>query len=227
GSRSIELSPLVVQWGPVAAITVAFVLTFFSWVGTFPGGMRVYTQSPWEALVGAGHNHSLGLTEWRELRPLIPANVLPMLPYLLCTIAAVALAWTERIGQYPDPAKLPPALGRWVPLVTRNVVLLTTGLATAALLLVWFQLISGFGLQTVIQERIDAEVAKLHDSLPANSIVPPAQIGAVVGSYSLGGTTARDAAVLAHLAAVLALAARMWLERRSPAKPLPRAVVHW
>src|SRR5262249_26778383 len=47
---TFKISPRVVRWiGPIALI-VLFVLTFFPWVGSYPGGIGAYTQNGWQTM---------------------------------------------------------------------------------------------------------------------------------------------------------------------------------
>src|SRR5205823_664998 len=50
---SVHVHPHVLPWVAVAAVLVMFVLSFFPWVGRYPGGVPFVTQSAWQAAFGA------------------------------------------------------------------------------------------------------------------------------------------------------------------------------
>src|SRR5579883_347174 len=50
--HGFTLDPRVLPWLPVFCLALCLVLSFFPWVGAYPGGYRVFSQTPWEAGVG-------------------------------------------------------------------------------------------------------------------------------------------------------------------------------
>jgi hypothetical protein len=52
GKFTIWLSPLYMQYVPAVALFLVFILTFFTWVGYYPGELTVDTQSAWQAAFG-------------------------------------------------------------------------------------------------------------------------------------------------------------------------------
>src|SRR5262245_50726978 len=48
-SFAIVLSPRVVAWLPAVCLTLALLLTFLSWVGSYFGDNPVYSQGPWRS----------------------------------------------------------------------------------------------------------------------------------------------------------------------------------
>ncbi|MBL8799658.1 MAG: hypothetical protein JNM56_37595, partial [Planctomycetia bacterium] len=51
--RSLNVNPRVVPWLAPLSLLAMFVLLFFSWVGMYPGGVGVVTQSGWQAAIGS------------------------------------------------------------------------------------------------------------------------------------------------------------------------------
>lgn len=52
GGMRFTVKQKVVRWlGPVGLVLLFF-LTFFNWVGAYPGGYAVYTQSGWQTMTG-------------------------------------------------------------------------------------------------------------------------------------------------------------------------------
>ena len=50
---TVSLSPRVLPWLAVGALVLVFVLTFFPWVGFYPGGITVTYQNAWQAAFGS------------------------------------------------------------------------------------------------------------------------------------------------------------------------------
>ena len=219
------------EWIAVGSLSLALVLTFFSWIGTFPGGVRVYTQTPWEAIVGTVSNQTLfpeSLDEVKLLKKLTPGNWLLLVPYVVALVAALKLAWLKRLGIHPKAASLPSWL-RWWPVVQNHQRTLMTGFAVAAFVLLVMQSWRGFGLDVAIQSRIDTETAAALAAQPKGKDMEPIpltpfQHGERIGHYSLSYTTALDLALLAQLIAAVSLAAGLWLDRRSPSAPSPQII---
>ena len=225
-SATLTLSPAWAAWVPAVALTGVLLLTFFPWVGTFPAGYRIFTQSPWQAVVGWIHPSGLleqALRERPALEAEVSSNWFLLVPYLVLLIVSVVLVWADRAGLSPDAAKAPRALA-WVPGIWPHRHALLTGLTAVGLVLVVIQVARGFGLQTAVEARIAAEVeaAKSVPNAPALAYVE----GERIGHYGLEGTTARNLALTLHGLAVAALFARLWLDGRGP-KPLPRLTAYW
>jgi hypothetical protein len=225
-SATAVLSPKVVAWVPAVSLTGVLVLTFFAWCGTFPAGYRLFTQTPWQAVFGWVSLHDKFPQPIKE-RPALEAEVASnwvfLVPYLGLLAAATAVAWADRANVTPNPATAPRALA-WVPGAWPHRHALLTGLAAVGLVLGVVQAARGFGLQTAVEARIAAAVAKAEAAPDAPAL--PYLEGEQIGHFGLGGTTARDVALTLHGLAVVALFARLWLDGRG-AKPLPRLTAQW
>lgn len=229
---ALTLSPQWVAWIAPAALSAVALLSFVGWVGAFPGGYRVFTQSPWQALFGWFSDHTLSEAAAREhveLYNLVRSNVVLMLPYLVLLIGALALVWADRLDWRPDPSRLPPA-ARWVASVWPIRRTVAAGFAAAALVLIVLQTARGFGLESAVEERVAQLAAKDREAraTPGEAAVPPSPflLGELAGRYSVAGTTARDVALFLHAIAVLGLFGQLWLDARGP-KPPPRLALHW
>jgi hypothetical protein len=53
GRFSVWISPRITQYVPAAALFVVLILTFARWVGYYPGGVWVASQSAWQAVGGS------------------------------------------------------------------------------------------------------------------------------------------------------------------------------
>src|SRR5271166_3874785 len=51
--RSCKLNRRVCEWLVPICMTLMFILTFFRWVGFYPGGNPAYTQNPWQMMIGS------------------------------------------------------------------------------------------------------------------------------------------------------------------------------
>jgi hypothetical protein len=199
-------------WLPAAALTAALVVSFLPWVGSFPGGVRVYTQTPWQAAVGTFTTAILpdGLTgDEAELRQAVRTNWW-LLPYLPLLPLAVLAAWAA--VAVPDP---PARLARVWPHRHRLVAAVAVVLAGLVLVQNW----QGFGLETANRRRATAKFADAAAAAGDNTneqVKVLVRTGYEANRLGVQGTTALDAGVLAHLLA--AAAATLGAAGR----PLPR-----
>jgi len=227
---SMTLNATVVQWLPVALFTGLLGLSFFSWVGLFPGGVRAYTQSPWGALTGSFTTDYFSeevIKLEAPLKKIIRSNFLWMLLYLLSLVAALALSWADRLLGLAAWTVWPPPL-RWLETLWPYRPLVLLGLAVALLSILLVQTSLGFGLENavaqLVQEPAAERLAQADSSTAQQKIV--VELGMKLGSYQLQTTTAFALVWWLHIVAILAVAARIWLERRG-AKPEPRLVWEW
>ena len=228
-SVGFHLSPRVLDWVPAGCLTLALFLTFFSWVGTYPGGTRVYSQTPWQALFADYTVNTLPedlLKDEADLDKKISSSWL-MLPYLPLLIVAVILAWAERLVNKTTLSGLPHSLKFIENLWPMRMGLLAI-LAAILLVLAVAQTARGLGLETAIRakvaEQFTEQIAQA-DTTPKKQRVL-VQAGAELNRFGLQGTTARDLAIFAHLLAVVALLTRFWIDRRGT-KPPPRFQIQY
>lgn len=234
-SAGFALLPQVIDWIPAGCLTLVLLLSLFAWVGTYPGGTGVYTQSPWGAAV---RGYSIGTLSDDLLKdePSVRANMSMswlLWPYLLLLLAAVVLVWGERVvgrNKSGPPASVPALAGVW-PL--RFAVL--GGLAALLLLLLVFQSWRGFGLERAIQRTADQRVEDFLAVQYAGKELPTGEAaknrvevlkGQEFARFAVQGTSAFHLAMAAHFVAVLGLAAAWWLDRRGT-KPPPRVALYW
>lgn len=219
---SVELQPSLLAWIGVIALTCVLIATIFSWVGSFPGDYRVYSQNAWQSVFGWFTTHTYfdeTLAEESELRTLTPRNWLIMVPYLVLLVASVVLSWAWQVWSHPTREQLPRALAGlasiW-PSLPRILLALTI----ATLLLLLIQLSSGFGLETAIDQRIETQVAAKMDQTNGSGKLPrPFLVGEIAGRYSVQTTSALGLAVGLHFLVVLAFASWNWMQRRGSKRP--------
>jgi hypothetical protein len=230
GGATYLLSPVALDWLPVACFTLVFVLTFFSWVGLYPGGYKAYAQTPWHALAGTMEVNPLSeqvLQIEGPLKALLGMNVVLLLPYFLCLFWAVILGWADRAIKLENLKGLPGPLAKLERLWPYRSTILA-GLAVATLLLLLAQVSVGFGLENATEKLVNGEFKDRLAAAKGNTSDTQkleVEQGMQLGKYTLQTTTALTLAVLLHVTAVVAAGLRFWLHRRG-AKPLPR-VTFW
>ena len=227
--RTLTLSPSKLGWLPVSCLTLVFVLTFFSWVGHYPGGYMAYAQSPWGALAGNFETNPFSDdVEHLEkpLKALIGSNWLLLLPYLLALIAAVALGWADRAVTATQVTGLPGPVAYLQGVWPYRVGVLAA-LAVLTLTLLALQVRVGFGLDTATRKMVAerfAEALKGAETSAAEQKILVKQ-GMELGQYAVQTTWWLTLAVALHAVAAVAALLRLWLARRGT-KPLPR-VTFW
>jgi len=223
----LTLSPQVIAWIPALALTVALASAlFFSWIGSFPGGFRAFTQSPLQALFADFSVQSFASLQDTEkgLNSSIRSNWL-MLPFLLLLILVTLFAWFERF--FPDPklGRVPSALSFLVGFWPRRHFVLI-GMTFFALLFMYMQCYRGFALENALKEISTQKYAKELDEADTTHARQDVQVraGQDFGRYCLQYTTAN---VVGHAMLWLALVMLIldcWLDRRA-GKPAPRIVL--
>lgn len=220
----VTLSPGVMEWIVPAGLTLAFVLTFFAWVGAYPGGHPLFYQTAWSA-AGGGINPNLVPAELedteKKLAALTRTDVV-MVFYLILLPVAVLLAWAEKVVHDINPAGLPGPLG-WVPKVWPLRFQLLAALAALLLVLLLVPTVRGFGLENAVRqyavEKYEADAAAADTA--AKKVAVQVKVGGEQARFAVQTTTWFALALLAHIAVVAAVLIRVWLARR-PGRPYPR-----
>ncbi len=217
--------PHWLAWLPAVGLTVALLASFFPWVGSYPGGVRVYTQSPWQAAVGTFSTAILpdGLTDDEAGLRAVIASSGWLMPYLPLLLVGVLLAWAERLLPDAALAGLPPRL-RWLARLGPHRQALLAGVCLLTLVFVGLQTWRGYGLERAAQQTAAAKFAdqeKAAGSDTNRQRKVQVLTGFEANRLGVQGATALDAALLAHLLAAAGAAGRWWLHRRGD-RPLPR-----
>jgi hypothetical protein len=225
---SLTLSPRIVAWVPAISLTVALVsVLFFSWVGSFPAGERVFAQSPLQALFATFNRTTLASMQDAEkgLEAHIQANLL-MLPFLLGLVAATALAWFERVFPHPTVQTLPAFLF-WMMGVWPRRFLILISLTAFCLAAILVQCWRGFGLETAARDYATAQVRAKQTEPADTSFKKQAeqiQIGQEYGKFCLSDTLASGIGVTALVLALASLLVYWWLDHRGD-KPAPQFIL--
>jgi hypothetical protein len=227
-SVGFAFSPKVVGWLPVIFLTILFITTFFSWIGSYLGGSSAYWQSPWRAIGGwVGKNPILaqsmpGSGDWVDKTP---SDWALMLPFLLCVIVALLLAWADREISWLDPRRVQKLAQIWD---WRKIAVV--GLSSAALFFILIQVINGFGMERAIRKMVhdDPELVDLRDKAKdarAKDAVAIKEESALA-KYNLDRTIWQDLGLTCNVLAILTMLLSIQLDRRGD-KPPPRLVLHY
>ena len=223
--KSIPLHPTVFRWLPAAALTLAFLLTFFPWAGMYPAGYAAYTQNAWDGLFAGLGKDKVADNEMKlepDLREKLHSNW-SLLLYLWLLVLALALAWA---GPLVDRMKfkLPAALNA----MWKFRPALLAILATLTLIFLLAQWASGFGIQKAGEALMEARHAdaKTAANTPEQEQRWEMGVARDVGALNLRTTFWLRLAALAHLVALLAVAGEAILQARGQ-KPPPRVGIMW
>ena len=224
-SCGITFNPSWVDWVPVACFTLILVLTFLTWVGVYPGGVRIYSQTPWHALIGSVSPNTLPedlLLEEKYFEENVTGNRW-LIAYFPLLFVALLLSWLDRIIRNPTVTSVPGPLA-WLPSIWPKRFMTLTVLSALMLALILIQTWRGYGLETAVHKKVadkHAEQLEKADVTPKKQKVYVA-IGAELGAYQLQGTTPLNLAILAHAVALGALLVSSFLHHNRAGRPLPR-----
>jgi hypothetical protein len=223
---SIQLNSQVLTWIPAVSLFLVFILTFFNWVGMYPGGVSAVTQSAWQAAFGsysldpvyAGDLDRFDKTKddpgWS-----IPTlfYLLSFLPVFLITVAVLAATQLK--------VQLPPQIQQfwqWRYLVV-------AALTLVPLFFLLLQGLAGFSLEK--QQKAKAASNHAEQRKAANTDDKTKKVDILEGEEfakaALRRTSTRTLVVLLQLLATIGALLAYWVERRGPSRPLPRIEALW
>jgi hypothetical protein len=208
----------VAPWLAPAALLVAFVLTFFPWVGVYPNGMPVYTQNAWKAARGTFAADPAGDEVMKRAETLESHKSLSLtlIFYLILLVPAVLLGVVDRAL---------PLLGAPVPDVFRSVwvhrQVILLGLSAALLVLLLLALTLGFGLESAAAWAAEEAVPAAGDAPTAARQKRDLRRDVELASFGLARTTWLSLAVVAHVVALAGAGVALWLDRH-PSRAEPR-----
>jgi hypothetical protein len=225
---SLHVNPGLLRWVALGAVVVVFVLSFTPWVGRYPGGVPVVTQSAWQAAFGAVDDESKQFPPDVPLRAVSSGEQAPgasawLIFYVLLLIVALLLTLAAVVWDLL-PTALPPTLQRFRPWRWG----LVTAVTLLTLVLLVVQEVSGFPLEARVTEEVDRQEVQKKAEAPGAAAVDVKraavlrgrEVGELHRTASLTWATGLNA--LAALAALLVF----WVERRG-ARPLPRVDALW
>jgi hypothetical protein len=247
-SFSIPLHSKVVPWVAVGALFLVFVLTFFTWVGVYAGGIPLYTQGAWGAAFGVVTESAPAAgtrAHFPTYSPLpsavtfnpeskdAPKEEKPgfsflLFGYLFLLVVSLVLAVAAAVWPLLY-LKLPPAVEqvrpwRWV---------IVAGLTLLCFVLLALQAVWSFNLETAVRNYL----AKAAEADKSRRMSPDTDERVGLSDEALTLRLDRDEAMIRRtiwfrlalflqLLAPAAAGLAFWLEQRG-SEPEPRLEVHW
>jgi len=212
---------------------IVFILMFFPWVGYFPGGMPVATQTAWQAAFGSytddpdlAKDPPVSNADHKDqIQP--GFSVFQIFFVVFFQLALVAALGVAVLGVVALP--LPAIVERFWPWRWAKV----SALALVAFLFLVLQLVGGFNLAKGIRDRIQTIGAEHAKTVEANSD-PAAKVAAKKEAQSETGLHADAvrytcAFWTSFWLTLLAVICAVWtyLLSRRPSRPLPRIELVW
>lgn len=232
GSTAMSLSPAVVSWLIPIGLTFILLLTFFPWVGAYPGGVTAYTQSFWGALgnsVTADSAAEQVMKQEANIEKALRSDWWILLPYLLVLLIGVGLAWADRLVTAPDFAYRIGPMGTLRALVWPRRGIILGAIAVITIALFTLESIRGLGLEaavrTVSTAKYKEEADKVDNTADRQKV--RAKVGVEQASFGMQNGYAYWLVGLTHLAVLFAAGGRLWLDARGEHVTPPRVVMEW
>jgi membrane protein implicated in regulation of membrane protease activity len=224
-TKTLSFDIDIIRWIPAAAFGLIFILSFFSWVGSYPGGYPAYTQYGWQSLFANLSADEVADDEWKQKQALSDAvkSSWYLLPYFLLLLPACILAVAGPILTLTKP-QLPPVVEQI--LHYRAVLLAVFAIFTMlALTLQWSR---GFGLEQAVHSKVEEQLAekKANANTPDKKQRYEMQYDSQVSAWCLRTTIWLRVVFFLHLVAAFAVAGEASLQLRGK-KPAPRVGVMW
>jgi hypothetical protein len=222
----ITLSPRVVQWIAPICLALVFLLLFFPWVGAYPAGHGVYTQSGFQAWWGTFSTDPVGekvLKKDAAIREAISMNFFRVSLWLILILGGIALAAAPLVMSR-FTIRLPAALEQLWP--WRQALL--GGITLLALVILLSLAWGGLGLERALEAPVHQQIDAQQTSGMTGEETQMMEIrrGAQLGELNLRRTVWLRWAVFFNLLALAGVGVEFWLERRGARLP-PRAELNW
>lgn len=232
---TIWFSPKYLQYVAPVALFLIFVLTFFPWVGVYPGSVADAWQNAWQATVG-GYSFDPDVvvaappfpkyTEKDAEKSTEPGYNVLLIFYLLLLIPTLLIAAGCLALRFMPPAKLPPAAHPVLPWRWGIV----AGLNLILLLFLALQLVLGFSLVNNVlaatDSKINARAEKREAGVTTTTQARQDSIDRGLIRQELRRTIWLDLVVFLHLVALAGAGLMFWINRRA-SRPAPRIDALW
>jgi hypothetical protein len=219
---------------PAGALFLIFILTFFTWVGSFPGGVGVYTQNAWQVFYGGSsvdpvYKEKIFSDQFGD--PFDEKHDTPSFSYLaffyLFTLVPVMVAVIAITVANQLQLKLPPAIEKvweWR--------YLAVGVLTAVpLFFLLLQSLASFPLEDKLNELAVKKASSGRSSTKptTDDEIKKVEIldGKEIGALCLHRTWARSLVVFLQLLTTACAFLAYWMDRRGPSRPAPRLEFLW
>lgn len=227
--RSLSVNPRLIPWLAPLSLLIIFILLFLPWVGMYPGGVGVVTQTGWGAAFGSTQ-HDEGWYKYStdtrakywekyygsDVEPLTKPGVSILLIFFILIllpavgVSLVSVAVTTKLV----PLQVPPPLQPFWPMRS----LFVGGLALAAFVFLLLELFYGFPLEHKARTQVETAV-----DVDNKAATPAEQLdkqrweierGIRLGGYVLRTTAWLTLVLVLNAVALLGCALEFWLERR-------------
>jgi hypothetical protein len=228
--HTLWFSARVMPYVAPVCLVLVFLLTFFSWVGVYPGGQSMVTVNAWGAAFGGGTS-DLDMQETALIgkalkdvkpgaNPFAGASVLAIF-YLFLLILVVLPVTLASVVLDHLRVKLPPGIQlampwRWGIVAAANLVLY---------LFLLMQLALGFQMQSNYRAWVENNVGNPDAKTTPQVKVSDAERGMALEACRWA--VALRMTCILHLFAVVAAVLMYWLDRRGPERPLPNLELRW
>ncbi len=213
---SLSINPRILPWIAPGAFVLIFFLTFFNWVGMYPGGYGVYTQNGWQAAFGTYSEDNVW--EAKVLKNDTtgtdkPAfGVLPFF-YLLVLLPTVFIAVASVLVHLKlIPINLPPVAQQYWWLRP----LAVAGIAGFAFFFLFLIIAVGFPVESKVHEGAEKAANEFlkNPQTPEEHYAWKLQAAKIASSYNPRRTFAFRLVVILHLLALAGLGLEFWMDRR-------------
>jgi hypothetical protein len=231
---TIWFSPKALQYVAPVALFLVFVLTFFPWVGVYPGGVADAWQNAWQATVGGysfdpdvvGAVPPFKVAEKGAEKTVEPGYNVLLIFYFLVFIPTLVIAVGCLALTFLPAPKLPPALSPILPWRWGIV----AGLNLILLLFLALQLVLGFSLVNNVLAATDSDITARAEKREAGvTTTTQARHDAIdrgLIRQELRRTIWLDLVVFLHLVALAGAGLMFWINRRG-SRPAPRIDTLW
>lgn len=222
---SVPLTHQLCQWLVPICFTLIFLLGFFNWVGFYPAGYAAYAQNGWQALFGVMSADPVSeklMKEEADINKGLRASMW-LLPYFICMLLGLLLAWYEPIVQ-----RLKPKL----PSIFENVAHYRPALlalaAGVSLICVFMHYVGGYGLERAIASKIEESFKEEREKAKTPEEIQNVEmkIAMVKGSFHPRSTMWLQFMMFCHVLALIGTVGETLLIHRG-SKPPPRIGVMW
>jgi hypothetical protein len=218
----LRFNPLYLQWIIPVGLILEFILTFFPWVGLYPGGDNLITQN---ALQAAFNGYSAFDKDFPELKGEDkPGGNLLMVFYviflwltLLLSVGALVLHF---FSGSPSPGMRTLMNLRWI---------VVGSLAFLVFLFFLIQLLVGFTIENRTNKEMEKKIEELTKKSATSAMEKMQNIvkrGSAIGGFGLHRTLWLRLAFLFQLLVVFCCVMVIWTSRRGH-RPYPKLEFAW
>lgn len=220
---SLVIPKQVMHWIGPGSLAVLFLLSFFSWIEASPGGLPVYTQSPWGIMAGSFSTDITG-EEVFGLEAELKAGSrfsFTMFLFLLMLVPAVILGLGELAEPYIN-VPVPDLLN----MIWPNRLAILSAMTLLMFVLFLWQVLGTVGLEGAMGRRADAKCPVAAEETPKQKYVRELKRGEEYSRLGVRRTAWFWWSFAAMTLAAASFASELALARRGY-KSDPRIELYW